>query len=73
VNKELKKAHEEQSLSGRKRSRPFTRRHWRECGGASYLRHGLSGLIGRAETVQLSRNGQGLAKRQEVIPEMKIP
>jgi len=72
VNKELKKAHEEQRLSGRaKRSRPYTR-HWRECGGAGHLRHGLSGLIGRAVKVQLSRNGQGLAKRQEAIPEIKI-
>jgi IS605 OrfB family transposase len=73
LNKEMIKAHAEQRLSGRvKRSRPFTRRHWRECGGASYLHHGLSGLIGRAVTIQLSRNGQGLAKRQEAIPEMKI-
>ena len=72
VNKELKKAHEEQRLSGRaKRSRPYTR-HWRECGGTGHLRHGLSGLIGRAEKIQLSRNGQGLAKRQEATPEMKI-
>ncbi|WP_315922349.1 IS200/IS605 family accessory protein TnpB-related protein [Mesorhizobium sp. SP-1A] len=71
VNKELKKAHEEQRLSGRvKRPRPYTR-HWRECGGTGHLRHGLSGLIGRAEKVQLSRNGQGLAKRQEVTPVMK--
>lgn len=73
LNKEMKKAHEEQRLSGRlKRSRPSTRRHWRDCGGADYLHHGLSGLIGRAVTIQLSRNGQGLAKRQEVIPEIKI-
>ena len=72
VNKELKKAHEEQRLSGRtKRSRPYTR-HWRECGGAGHLRHGLSGLIGRAEKIQLSRNGQGLAKRQEAIPVLQI-
>ena len=72
VNKELKKAHEEQRLSGRtKRRRPYTRL-WRECGGAGYLRHGLSGLIGRAVNVQLSRNGQGLAKRQEAIPELQI-
>lgn len=72
VNKELKKAHEEQRLSGRaKRSRPYSRR-LRECGGTGHLRHGLSGLIGRAVKVQLSRNGQGLAKRQEAIPEMKI-
>ena len=72
VNKELKKAHEEQRLSGQpKRSRPYTR-HWRECGGTGHLRHGLSGLIGRAVNVQLSRNGQGLAKRQEAIPELQI-
>ncbi|WP_315920954.1 hypothetical protein [Mesorhizobium sp. SP-1A] len=72
VNKELKKAHEEQRLSARpKRRRPYTR-HWRDCGGTGYLRHGLSGLIGRAEKIQLSRNGQGLAKRQEATPEMKI-
>src|SRR5690606_41185288 len=72
VNKELKKALAEQRLSERdKRSRPYSRRHWRECGGAN-ARHGLSGLIGRAENIQLSRNGQGLAKRQEVIPELNI-
>src|SRR5690606_20187157 len=63
VNKEMKKAHDEQRLSRRQRRRPYTR-PWRECGGANE-RHGLSGLIGRAEKVQLSRNGQGLAKRLE--------
>lgn len=73
LNKEMKKAHEEQRLSGRnKRSRPSTRRYRRDCGGADYLHHGLSGLIGRAVKIQLSRNGQGLVKRQEAIPEMKI-